>query len=278
MKRTPKTPEQRQTEKDALKSTLSSAVTHLMAQLQAGNSQAFQRFLDFSRQFHTYSMRNQLLIFQQCPEATLVLPYSKWADFGRHVKKGEKGLQICVPRTTRKGEGEGEARVYFSTGHVFDVSQTEGEPLPRPEVANGEPTVTLDELVACSGLKLALAEDLSSEGLTNGHVVVLNSRTLTTQAQLISVFLHEWAHALLHFGERRDLLSHGEKELEAEAVAYLVGQQLGVDSTVAAADYILSYGGDGQKLQQSLEHILQASRTILSLVQSSQAEQPNAAD
>ena len=109
------------------------------------DSEAWRRWLTTLAKFHDYSLNNTMLIAMQMPEATRVASYRSWKrDFDRHVRKGERGIEILVPMVvksklgeddeTPQGDGETTERrklVGFKVGHVFDVSQTEGEPLPE---------------------------------------------------------------------------------------------------------------------------------------------------
>ena len=99
-------------------------------------SSRYQRYLETMSRFHSYSLNNCLLIFAQKPEATLVAGYQTWRkEFGRHVKFGEKGIRILAPvRSPKKEESSEEAdrpdELRFKSIAVFDISQTEGNPLP----------------------------------------------------------------------------------------------------------------------------------------------------
>ncbi len=116
-------------------------------------SDNFRKFLLTMSKFHDYSIGNLILIMIQKPNATHVAGFSTWKDLGRWVKKGEKGIAILAPCMPLKGtrtalreeiageseEGETEEKeeirpLYFKIVYVFDVSQTEGKPLPEFEV------------------------------------------------------------------------------------------------------------------------------------------------
>ncbi len=103
------------------------------------DSESWKEALKFRSKFHSYSFRNAYLIYLQCPTATLVAGYRRWQELGRQVRKGETSLAILAP-ILKKVEGEGgddERKVVgFRTARVFDIAQTDGEPLPelpRPE-------------------------------------------------------------------------------------------------------------------------------------------------
>ena len=117
------------------------------------DSDSFAGYLRAISRSHHYSANNVALILAQCPDATQVAGYRAWQGLGRQVRKGEKGLVILVPLTSRvKHEGkedggehdESAERVVtrFGVGYVFDVAQTDGEPLPEPPA---EVLAVLDE-------------------------------------------------------------------------------------------------------------------------------------
>jgi len=109
--------------------------------LQAGvegimTSEGYQAYLKTMSRFHQYSFANSLLIHAQNPDATRVAGYRKWQEVGRQVRKGEQAIKIFVPFKKRiedpdTGETEGYRVTGFGLGNVFDVSSTDGEPLPE---------------------------------------------------------------------------------------------------------------------------------------------------
>ena len=96
-------------------------------------SEGWQRFAEVRGSFHRYSFGNCMLIAMQRPDATRVAGFHKWQDLGRQVRKGEHGIRILAPHTYKGTDdnGEEETRVYFRAVSVFDLSQTDGEPLPE---------------------------------------------------------------------------------------------------------------------------------------------------
>ena len=121
----------------------------------------WQRMLRTAAKFHRYSFQNQLLIFLQRPDATVVAGFNRWRSLGRFVKKGEKGIAIFAPcrYKTKVETDDGEEKTMqqirgFRLVHVFDISQTEGEDLPdldavRPKLLDADaPEGIWDALVA----------------------------------------------------------------------------------------------------------------------------------
>lgn len=109
-------------------------------------SENYIRYLETFSKFHNYSFNNTILILMQCPKASFVASYKDWTEkFNRIVKKGSKGIQILVPTPKKYWEEEEctrpdgskykrkieKRKLYFKIGHVFDLSQTTGDELPR---------------------------------------------------------------------------------------------------------------------------------------------------
>ncbi len=231
--------------------------------------------------FHCYSFNNCCLIIHQCPDASSVAGFHAWKKLNRSVKKGEKGIRILAPMTYKDAEDPEAVRVSFRSVAVFDVSQTEGEPLP--EIATrleGDDHGVLDalkEFAASKGFEV-VEEDM---GETNGSCsyrspirITLNSnRSLLQQAKTLA---HELGHALLHCGE--NYTGHDAKsamELEAESVAFIVLQHFGVDSGDYSFGYISHWVASGDdmepviaQLKQSGVRIQKATNEIISTIDS----------
>src|SRR3954452_5248866 len=107
------------------------------------DSDTFRSYLDAQARFHSYSFANVLLILSAKPDATRVAGYQTWKQLGRQVRRGEKGIRIIVPIRGRAATSAAESEtsdddtpqgqrtiVRFGTGSVFDISQTDGKPLP----------------------------------------------------------------------------------------------------------------------------------------------------
>ena len=243
--------------------------------LEAGRSDALRTFLSTMAIFHRYSLGNTLLIMIQSPEATHVAGFRTWLKLGRSVRKGEKGIAILAPIGPRKAEGSEESKeppkdeeerpVRFRVAYVFDVAQTEGEPLPafaRPEGEPGEFLPRLRDLVADMEIALEYRESMGgAQGSSSGGLIAIK-RGLTP-AEEFSTLVHELAHERLHKGEARVGTSLRSRELEAEAVAFVVSQGIGVEARDASSDYIQLYGGGKEGLVRSLDAIREVSRLIL---------------
>ena len=99
-------------------------------------SDRYKEYLRVMARFHRYSFNNTLLIAMQCPGATRLAGFQSWKKFGRHVKKGEKGIKVIAPTPFKKTvEEDGEEKEVvvprYKVVSTYDVSQTEGKPLPE---------------------------------------------------------------------------------------------------------------------------------------------------
>jgi antirestriction protein ArdC len=258
---------------DALKQS-EQALEKLAEALAQGKSESLVRYLDLLARFHHYSLGNCLLIAIQRPDATRVAGFHRWKQLGRYVKKGEKGIVILAPIVRRrKAEDRDESSDNeepqnvrgFRTVHVFDVFQTDGADLAEFSRVTGDPGEKLEQLavvVAERGIELRYEPNLGgADGLSKGGVIVL--REGMAPAEQFAVLAHELAHELLHRNERRKETTRKVRELEAEAVAFVVSRAAGLDGLGHATDYIQLYAGDKELLLESLDHIQRVSSEII---------------
>jgi antirestriction protein ArdC len=254
-----------------------SALDTLAAQLETGQSPALTAYLASMARFHRYSANNILLIHSQRRDATRVAGFSAWRRLGRFVRRGEKGIAILVPMAVRRSDMTLDAEVVadsdmsravvgFKPGYVFDVSQTDGAPLPEFAEVSGDPgdhVVALKGFVASRGIELCYA----NAELGTAHGASLKGRILLrddlSPATEFSVLVHEVAHELLHGGDRRSTTSKTVRETEAEAVAFVVSHAIGLETSTAASDYIQLYSGDKDTLLASLASIQRSATEIL---------------
>jgi hypothetical protein len=207
--------------------------------------------------FHRYSLNNVCLIVAQRPTATRVAGYHTWRSIGRFVRKGEKGIAILAPilRRRRDETDEKESRVIagFRTAYVFDVEQTDGAPLPQPSEAQGNPgetTARLRAAIASHGIALEYADNLGGAlGLScGGRIRVMNG---LSPASEFSVLAHDYAHELLHRGSDRPE-SRDTRELEAEAVAFVIGLPASKWPRLRATTFICIAGTATRWLHRSI--------------------------
>ncbi len=264
----------------------SDAVERLHAQLQDSlqelvTSEDWQQALAVAARFHDYSFSNTQLIWAQSLARgftpSRVAGYRAWQDLGRHVRRGEKGLQILAPVTRKltpeNSEDEERRVVGFRVVHVFDLAQTEGEPLPEVSAALVEGDLPahweqVSGLIVDAGFDLQVA-DLERLGEANGitdwqqrDVVV---RASLPGAQRFKTAVHELAHIRLHEPNTDGRPScRGIVEVEAESVAYLVCAGLGIDSAGYSLPYVASWsGGDITKVSATANRVIGCAGQVL---------------
>lgn len=258
------------------------------------DSENYRNFLSMMSKFHDYSFRNTILILNQKPEATYVAGYVAWQkNFNRHVLKGEKGIQIVgyTPKTIkeeqeRKDEygntvfgDDGQPVIdiitrkipYFTPVYVYDISQTEGEPLPQlVNELDGSVEAYQDLMTSLKDVSPfpIVFEDIKggAKGYcdpTERKIAVLQGMS---EAQTIKTMIHEITHAYLHSdpsnGENKD---RHTKEVEAESTAYIVCEHYGIDTSDYSFVYIASWssGKELQELQNSLDTIQKQSFELI---------------
>jgi antirestriction protein ArdC len=237
--------------------------------------------------FHNYSFGNILEIARQKPDATRVAGLHAWNQLGRKVMKGQKGIRILAPMiSSRKKKDTAAERsedpaantpvlMGFRAAYVFDVSQTEGAELPqfaeRTTGEVGEYHQRLIDFTIVQGIGLAFTESIAPAlGMSyGGRIAILPGQA---PAEEFSTLVHELAHELLHKTARRTATTTTVRETEAEAIAFVVSQTIGLNAGRASADYIQLYRGNAELLTESLEVIQKTSALILSAIETQQAE------
>jgi antirestriction protein ArdC len=250
------------------------ALDKLAAALENGKSEGLINYLAVMARFRRYSWNNCLLIALQRPNASHVAGFHTWHKFGRHVRKGAKGIAILVPmvckKTTEDHDTEDEqTRVFgFRTAYVFDYADTEGEELAEFATVAGDPqhyTERLKEFIATSGITLEYSDRIApAKGVSQGGTILLLPGM--SPAETMSVLAHECAHELLHRGGRRAETNKTTRETEAEAVAFVVCHSIGLETGTAASDYIQLWQGDRATLSESLQFIQSTAIQILTAI------------
>lgn len=259
---------------DALKQS-EQALEELADALAQGRSDTLVRYLDLLSRFHQYSFGNCMLIAIQRPDATHVAGFHRWKELDRFVRKGEKGIMILAPIVRRRkaddnsddagDDEETRAVCGFRAVHVFDVTQTDGAELPEFSRIEGDPgdkVQKLEAVVRDRGITLVYEQSLGgAEGRSEGGTIRL--REGLPPAEQFAVLAHELGHELLHRTERRKETTRQIRELEAEAVAFVVSKAAGLNGINRSADYIQLYAGDKQRLLESLDHIQRVASSII---------------
>ena len=230
---------------DHARRAIEASLDRLGEALAAGNSEQMTAFLRTVSRFHRYSFGNVMLIMAQRPDATRVAGFRTWKSLGRSVKKGEKGIVILAPMmlkanrhdgdrpagTSENGDDDRGGKVLrFRAVHVFDIGQTEGEPLPEPSRVSGDPKGALERLehaVREHGITLTESDDLgAADGVSKGGRIEIGAGL--SPAERFATLVHEFAHELLHQVKGEERPSKTVRELEAEAVAFVVAEWAGL--------------------------------------------------
>jgi len=240
-------------------------------------SEEFKQFLVLQARFHRYSWGNCLLIALARPDATRVAGFSQWQRMGRSVKPGEKAIRILAPCPVRRENpktGDEEERVFFKSACVFDVSQTSGRELAQfdvPDIQGQSDSLLrrLDEVAVARGIQVTYRELRQGHyGSSRGGIIEIATGHST--GQQVKTFVHELAHEALHRkddGQVDPSLTREIRELEAEAVAYVVCRHFGLDVEIRAGRYIALWGGDAKALGASLSRIGNTARKLIEDVQ-----------
>ncbi len=254
-------------------------VRHLIDQLEQGHSETLTAYLRAMARFRKYSFGNVLAIARQKPDASHVAGIRTWNELGRFVNKGEKGIAILAPvigksrkKQSQNSDSEGaesnkSALLGFRRVFVWDILSTHGMPLPELERVTGEPGIYLDRLrdfVNAQGISLEYTESIAPAlGTASGNTI----RLLPGQSkpEEFNTLVHELAHLALKHGERRTAITKTVRETEAEAVAFVVAQGIGLKADQSAS-YIQLYHGDANLLIESLSMVQQVAAAILSAV------------
>jgi len=243
-------------------------------------SEGWAEYLAFAAKFHNYSLNNLLLILAQCPHASRVASYKRWAEMGRQVRKGEKSLGIFAPMMRkREDEKTGEEKRYISGFRivpVFDVSQTDGDALPdditRPTLLDGEAPEglwdALAAIVAEHGYRIERGDCGGANGFTRPSDLLVKVREDVSDAQACKTLAHELAHVMLHTEDKTlcaDALAHRSvAEVEAESVAHLVATEHGLPTEPYSLPYIAGWSnGKSEVVALAADRVLKTSRAIL---------------
>ena len=265
---------QTQPQKPSTQQIVSAAADKLLDALRQGRSEAMADYLRVMGRFHRYSFNNVLLIAQQRPTASHVCGFKTWLSLGRHVRKGEKGIQILAPIVGKKkaddatpeDERNTKAMVYgFRTVFVFDLEQTDGDDLPAAPSVQGDAAghlIKLLEFIRQQGITVEFSGQIAPAlGLSCGGKILLAPGH--SEAETLATLVHEYAHESMHKSDRRTSTTKTVRETEAEAVAFAVCSGLGLDCGSSSSDYIGLYDGNAGTLIASLELVQKTACQIL---------------
>ena len=272
---------------------IDTAFDTLYADVCAGKSDSLKRYMKLMATFHSYSYFNTLLIMQQMPEATRVAGFTKWKSYNCHVKKGESGILVLAPRTSKYIEEEGK-KVYLHSGieftgnqediqthlsffpvYVFDVSQVEGD-IPEDMIffknlGNDfkKMYIKLHDIIGATGVQI-VERDIRAQGTSLPGKILIN-KTLDYNNKLITL-IHEYAHEILHQNKdiAKESFSRKEEECQAESVSYVVAAYLGFENTFSK-DYVMMWGATKENFMKAASIIKKGSDFIIDLIEKGMA-------
>lgn len=289
-------------------------VKEITDKLEAGlkelfESEKYKSYLSTMSKFHNYSFNNTLLIAMQKPEATLVAGYQAWQkNFERYVNKGEKAIRILAPAPYKIKEErdkldpvtgemmfdengmpqkeETEVTIpAFRAVSVFDVSQTDGKPIPELEVNELLSTVEgyedfVQALMNISPVPIAF-EDIPGD--SKGYFSTAEKRIAVqenmSESQTLKTMVHEVAHSRLHDKEVNQSMDipvkdRNTKEVEAESVAFTVCQHFGIDTSDYSFGYIAGWssGRNMKELKSSLDTIRKTASELITGIEGAMQE------
>ena len=262
-------------------------------------SEKYKTYLNTMSKFHNYSFNNTMLIAMQKPDATLVAGFKAWQkNFDRHVKKGEKGIRILAPAPYKIKEErdkidpvtqellldkngnpqkeEVEITIpAFRAVSVFDLSQTDGKPIPEltakellSDVEGYQDMIRAVEAISPVPIELEeIAGD--SKGYYDREAKRIAVQENMSEGQTLKTMIHEVAHSKLHSKEveqdEQMKKDRNTKEVEAESIAYTVCQHFGVDTSDYSFGYIAGWssGRDTKELRASIDTIRRTASELI---------------
>ena len=297
---------EKQTSKDRMREIVDSIETGIKELFE---SDKYRQYLSTMSRFHRYSVNNTMLIYMQRPNATHVAGFNKWRDqFGRNVMRGEKGIKIIAPTPYKKkieevkldpdtkapmldADGkvvveEKEVKIpMYKVVSVFDVSQTEGKPLPQlASDLNGnvqQYEVFMEALRRSSPVPMEIRPiERDTDGYFNSTSQSITIRDGMSEVQTVCAAVHEIAHAKLHnYEKERGAAAAGDEtaeqvkpkdrhteEVEAESISYAVCQYYGIETAENSFGYIATWsqGKELKELRASLETISKTASGLIS--------------
>ena len=257
------------------------------------DSGEYARWFTAMSRFHRYSPTNAMWIAAQAPDATRVASYRTWQQLGRQVRKGESGIMVAHPKAywvdpttgqrtapprTDLDRARLQRKVGFGVGHVFDVSQTDGDPLP--ELGQPAPTAAPEALVEhleawCADQGVTVATAQLPDGLS-GYYQRHDDRIVlaatNSPGERAATLAHELAHRhdpeLIRAHQRGDTSYYRHNRADCEAVAegaaHVISGRYGLDLAGHAAGYIASWvDGDTDRFKQLHQRVGEVTRAIL---------------
>ena len=232
-------------------------------------NQEMVEYLETCSRFHQYSPYNVFCILLSFPQATQVAGFHRWKSLNRYIRKGQKGIPILAPIMVLEDPYDPKSNYVlrgFKVVRVFDVSQTEGEPLPEPPnwkstEKNKELENKLIKFAHKNGIQVSIIKQaLGIQGVSKGGAIEVDPSAGT------KTLIHEIAHELMHRDEDRPNESTF-RELEAESVAFVVSRHFGLD-VQSSPNYIVLHGATSEMIMCHLKRIRKTACEIITEIES----------
>ena len=251
---------------------------NLVGEMKQGHTENYLEYLAFISRFHKHSHFNQMLIFSQKPDATLVAGYKTWQEMGHQVRAGEKGVKIMAPifiKNVQENElgqlTSLQKLVGFRVVSVFDSSQLTEPAKAFWDFRKNIPDDAEDKYQLVERAVMSDALEIIEKPMPRGKRGVATEDVIYLQEGMNSVdrtnvLIHEWGHEILHFGPARSLVD-GEfskpiEECQAESVSYVVSHFLGIENQFSR-DYLLHYGNTAETLIKNMDVIQKTSHYMI---------------
>ena len=265
--------------------TKTNAIEEIKAKLEQGitdvmTSDNYRTWLDTISKFHNYSFNNQILITMQKPEATRVAGFSTWKSMERHINKGEKAIKIIAPIPhkytvlTKDHDGneteEEKQWCTFKVVNVFDISQTSGKELPSmmpkhvtEEVENFADIVEALKKATSATIVFEAMDGETANGYYHNTEHSIHVKNTMSEAMQIKTLAHEIAHSIMHHNDVDT--ERNVKEMQAESVAYIVSNYLGIDTSDYSFNYVAGWSGekDTKTLKAEMSKITDTAKKII---------------
>jgi antirestriction protein ArdC len=252
-------------------------------------SDGWRRWAETRSTFHDYSFGNCLLIAMQCPTATHIAGFRKWQELGRQVRKGERAIRIMAPMvvggskdsrrevrtagprmtatSSEKSGGDDGPRMLFRAVPVFDIGQTDGDPLPQApcEPLTGDSHEhyigTLETFAAAMGIRVEYRDTGAAGGFYSEREKLIVIASDACPNARVRTLVHELAHA---HGVDYKAYSRSEAEVIVETAGTIVCGALGLDTSGEAIPYIAGWGekGDLDAIRKHAETVDTIARSI----------------
>ena len=242
-------------------------------------SDNYRQFLVTMSRFPTYSLRNQLLLWQQTGgTATYVCGYKKWQTFNRHVCKNQKGLLIIAPNPikleAKSPDEEEQTIMHFRATYVYDISQTEGEDLPSlvHELTDNDASydAIIEKLIDFAPVPVTFTSDLPEgvKGCFSPSESRIKVRETMCRADKVRNLVHEITHSFFD-ADPENKVDKMTREVRAESTAFTVCSALGIPTDLYSWGYIAGWSSSHEmkELQATMQDIRDMSTRIISAIQ-----------